>query len=344
MQTLPAHWIMLRLSALGDVALTTGVLDFWHQEHGLHFTVVTREGYAPLYQNLPAVDSVVRLSKEDLHLPQLLRIGTALASRYNKSGFLDLHGTLRSRLLAGLWRGPVRRYPKLAIERRAFLLSHGRLCAEKLLRWNVPQRYTMALKELLPSNEPPAREHLIPRIVLTDAEIQAGRERLLAAGLRAECRPVALHPYATHANKAWPVASWQVLCQRLDAAEIPWIVLGQAPADQRLHISSAASSHDLTNTTSLRETCALLSLCRGLITGDSGPMHLAAGVGTPVVALFGPTTAHWGFFPAAAHDRILEIPGPCRPCSLHGSTPCRLGQRCLVDIPVDRVMEALGHF
>lgn len=346
MQNLPNHWIMLRLSAMGDVALTTGVLDFWHQEHGLRFTVVTREACAPLFRNHPAVDAVVGLGKADLRLQNLLQVWATLNANHKGSGLLDLHGTLRSTLLATLWQGPVRRYPKLALQRRAFLLSRGRLCAEPLLRWNVPQRYAMALKELLPGTEPPARERLLPHIVLDEDEKRAGQELLLAAGFDADCRPVALHPYATHANKAWPRASWQALCQCLDTAGIPWVVLGRSQTDQNLATTADSlqtRSNDLTNKTSLRETCALLSLCRGLVTGDSGPMHLASGVGTPVVALFGPTTTHWGFFPPAAHDTVLEMPCPCRPCSLHGRTPCHRGLRCLADISVERVMKALDR-
>lgn len=344
MQKLPTHWIMYRLGAMGDVAQTTGVLNFWHNEHGLRFTVVTRAVNAPLFKNHQAVDSVVGLTSETLRVGKMLGAWVDLIDRHKNCGLLDLHGTMRSYMLANLWQGPVRHYPKLSVQRRAFLLSRGRLCANALLRWNVPQRYALALKELLPAKQPPERERLIPHIVLDDNETMRAKELLNNAGLPADSRPVALHPYATHANKAWPKDLWERLYQRLDAERIPWVILGQTAPEHGLNATLFTTPNfigDLTNKTSLRETCALLSLCRGLVTGDSGPMHLAAGVGTPVVGMFGPTTAHWGFFPAAAQDTVLEMPSPCRPCSLHGSAPCKLGLRCLADISVDRVLEAV---
>lgn len=77
-------------------------------------------------------------------------------------------------------------------------------------------------------------------------------------------------------------------------------------------------SLDFTNRTDLRQLIALLAQADALVTGDSGPMHLASGVSTPVVALFGPTCREWGFFPTGENDRVLQAPLACRPCSLHG--------------------------
>lgn len=332
MSALPSHWVMIRLGAMGDVALTTGVLDYWHREHGLRFTVITKSGLEPLFMGHPAVKKVVGLKKDDLQGSGLWRAWWRLAKEYKGDGLLDLHGTLRSRLLGLLWRGPVRRYSKLAAERRVFLATGARFFGERLLEWNVPQRYALALPELC-GEKAPERVALRPKIFLQDAERQWAEEMLTEMGLNGK-HPVALHPYATHMNKVWGLEKWRALANRLDERGVPWIVLGQS-LDR---IMGGEEKRDLTGRTSLRETCALLACCRVLVTGDSGPMHLAAGVDTPVVALFGPTTAHWGFFPAGKDDRVLEQPLPCRPCSLHGSTPCRKGLVCLASIDVERVV------
>ena len=55
------RWVAVRLSAMGDVVLTTGVLDFWHRKRGWRFVMVTREALAPIFKNHPAVDEVVCL-------------------------------------------------------------------------------------------------------------------------------------------------------------------------------------------------------------------------------------------------------------------------------------------
>ncbi len=70
-------------------------------------------------------------------------------------------------------------------------------------------------------------------------------------------------------------------------------------------------------------------------------MHLACGVGTPVVALFGPTTRTWGFYPEGPKDVVLECDLPCRPCSLHGGKTCQRNLECMSNISPEDVLQAL---
>ena len=58
----PTEWVVIRLSALGDVALPTGVLEYWHRTHGWTFTLITREAFAPVLEGHPAVRSVIGLA------------------------------------------------------------------------------------------------------------------------------------------------------------------------------------------------------------------------------------------------------------------------------------------
>src|SRR5207245_1274046 len=94
---------------------------------------------------------------------------------------------------------------------------------------------------------------------------------------------------------------------------------------------------------SLQETGALLARARALVSGDTGVMHMATGVGTPVVALFGPTVGQFGFFPYRAPAVVLERPLDCRPCSATGTAHCPMGHhRCLGDIAPADVVAAAG--
>src|SRR2546426_1223623 len=71
-------------------------------------------------------------------------------------------------------------------------------------------------------------------------------------------------------------------------------------------------------------------------------MHMATGVGTPVVALFGPTVGQFGFFPYRAPAVVLERPLDCRPCSATGTAHCPMGHhRCLGDIAPAEVAAAV---
>lgn len=329
---LPAEWLMLRLSSLGDVVLTTGVIRYFSELYGVSFSVMTRPAFAPVFKNNPFVKEVIAPRPQDLSFPSSLAFFRRVAASHKGSLLLDLHGSLRSRMLGFLWRGPVRRYPKFSAERREFLKSGSKELSALLLEHPVTQRYVMALEE-----SPPPRDKLLPELYLGEDEKNAARKRLSDIFGNGGRPLLALHPFATHILKAWPRAHWLEFINMLESAGIDWIIVGQGDELQ------AGDKRDLTGKTSLRELAALLGEAALLVTGDSGPMHLAGAVGTPVLAMFGPTTAEWGFSPAGPRDVVLELPLDCRPCSLHGAgkgAACAsCGGRCLGDISPQMVFD-----
>ncbi|MDD4951442.1 MAG: glycosyltransferase family 9 protein [Desulfovibrionaceae bacterium] len=322
----PETWLAFRLSALGDVVLTTGVLEYWRRKNR-RFVFVTREALAPILEGHPAIIKTVGLKDHELRGPAWLGLARGLADEYQGLGLLDLHGSLRSRVLALVWKGEVRRYPKHGLARRLFLHTKSPALKRLLEQACVTQRYAMALEQ----TPPPAGE-LLPLIRLTPAEQDRAAKDLAGTG-----RPlVALHPYATHPDKAWPRGHWLALAELLAGRGLAWFVVGRDPAplfpDHPL---------DFTNKCELRRTAALLSLASVLVTNDSGPMHLASAVGAPVVGLFGPTCRAWGFYPAGPRDRVLEQDLDCRPCSLHGKSRCQRERRCLSSTSPQMVLEAV---
>jgi ADP-heptose:LPS heptosyltransferase len=338
------HWVVVRLSALGDTVLTTGVLRYWQETRDLSFTVITRAAFAPVFAGHPAVRGVEILADADVRLVPMCARWRELAAAYRGQGLIDLHGTGRTRLLALRWQGPVRHYAKLALERRLFLASGGRLRQAALRAANVSQRYALALE---PRGALPPAEELLPRLYLSAEELAAGAAMAartsrtgLAARVRGDkTRLIALHPFAAHAGKVWPAARWLELMQGLDEQGIAWCVIGQGRCDLPGVVIPAG--RDLRNRLSIRQSAALLAACAALVTGDSGPMHLAQAVGAPVVALFGSTTREWGFYPAGPNATVLERDMACRPCSLHGARRCGKDYACLKEISTDEVLQAL---
>jgi len=339
----PGHWAVVRLSALGDTILTTGVLRYWHETRGLTFTVVTRAAFAPVFAGHPAVREVVSLADADLRGRPLRARWRELASAYAGCGLIDLHGTGRTRLLGLYWTGPVRRYAKLALERRLFLASGGRLCAAALRAANVSQRYALALEPR--GALPPPVAAVLPHMRLSGEELADGAALAAHVCAGQACsegrqsglaRLVALHPFAAHAGKVWPAARWLELMRLLDEQGAPWCVIGQGAG-----LEGVPAGRDLRNRCSIRQSAALLAACAALVTGDSGPMHLASAVGTPVVALFGSTTREWGFYPAGPGAAVLERDMPCRPCDLHGARRCDQGYACLDGISAAEALRAL---
>ncbi|MGE4263558.1 MAG: glycosyltransferase family 9 protein [Desulfovibrio sp.] len=326
----PDRWAVFRASALGDVTLITGVLSWWHKTRDARFTVITRQSLAPVLAHHPAVDEVIGITQGEIDGHDWWRKSRSIASELHGLGFIDLHRSLRSLALTLRWEGPVRRYPKFGVTRRLYNRIPMDFLERRLTALNVPQRYALALD----ATAPPAAE-LRPVIHLTPKEIAGARQHLGHVGLT---RPfVALHPFATHPDKAWPMGYWLSLIPLIERQGLDWVILGKNPD----HLQALDDPRNLTGRTALRETCAILSQARALVTADSGPMHLATAVGTPVVALFGPTAQVWGFYPSGPFDTVLERAMPCRPCSLHGSTRCRTGRECLTSIEPDDVAERL---
>lgn len=155
---------------------------------------------------------------------------------------------------------------------------------------------------------------------------------------------VAVLPGARWENKRWPAEHFaEVVSQLADhRADLRFAVLGGA-ADRPLGalIARAAPNRclDLTGATSLPETVEWLRLCEVTVTNDTGPMHIAAALGKPVVALFGPTEPR-RTGPYGQLAGVLRVELPCAPC-LKSRCHHSVEMECLKVIPPSRVVEAV---
>ncbi|MGH7528712.1 MAG: glycosyltransferase family 9 protein, partial [Gemmatimonadales bacterium] len=127
----------------------------------------------------------------------------------------------------------------------------------------------------------------------------------------------------------------------------PVVIVGSrddAPLAGAVEAAAPARAHSSAGALSLRESAALLRRAAVLVTNDSAPLHLATAVGTPIVALFGPTVPDFGFGPRGPGDLALGHPGlTCRPCSAHGPRVCPLKHhRCMRELTVEAVLAAVA--
>jgi len=329
--------LLVRFSSIGDILLTTPLVRaLRRRHHDAQLIYVTKRAMAPLVADNPHLSQVVALEPDE----PLAHLASHLRGLQPTHG-LDLHGNLRSAALRLLVRGRWSGYAKRKLA-RAFLV------ATKLdfYRGDVPvaERYFEAARRLdvQPDGGPPefflgaaARERVARWIA----------ERGLDTG------PIAaLAPGAAHATKRWPIPHWQALAAQLREAGYRIVVLG-GPEDrgaaQQLGAGGAGGgggpqAESAAGEFTLQETGACLARAKVLISGDTGVMHMATGVGTPVVALFGPTVRAFGFFPYHARATVLAQDLQCRPCSTMGTARCPLGHhRCLVDLLPAQVAAAV---
>jgi len=153
---------------------------------------------------------------------------------------------------------------------------------------------------------------------------------------------VVIFPGASIPERRWGSENFQALCRRLRQDGVPVVVVGgagdRASAER---IAAGTEVLNLAGQTSLVETSALIAASRCLVTGDSGLMHIAAGLGVPTVSLFGPGIEEkWA--PKGKRHVVLNARLSCSPCTKFGVTPdCSRGAACLSAITVDEVFGAV---
>lgn len=174
-------------------------------------------------------------------------------------------------------------------------------------------------------------EYRIP----VSAEDRARVDLLLANnGIGPEDAIVAINPVAQWPTKLWPEAHFAALADRIiHRYNVPVVFTGGPDDTQtvaRIRKAMQRPGLDLSGKTSLRQLAALYQRSRLVVSTDTGPMHLAAAMGTPVVALFGPT-APWRTGPSGPGHRVVRAPARCAPCF---KRRCEAGG-CMARIPVD---------
>ncbi len=356
----PRRILLLRLERIGDLLMTLAAIRaVRHLAPDAEIDLVVGSWNEPLAR---LVSEVTRV--ETLDLPWLAR-GAAGAD----------YGALVTR--AGGWRS---RGYDLAINFEGDIRSHGlmRLSGARrrvgfdqagggpLLTDRVahdPRRHVAdnVLTLVERAFDRPAES--LPRPLTPEGDAQSrltipdsarAAARAMAAQLAVDAaaldRPwLAVHAPGGRLVKQWPVERFveaaSALARRMNAT----VVLTGGPDDGEIVTRMTASltaagiaTIPFHGTADLVLLAALLGQCRMLLTGDTGPMHVAAAVGTPVVAVFGPSMP-WRYGPLVRQHRVVRVDLPCSPCNRIRLPPARCqghSPDCLTAITVSAVVDA----
>jgi heptosyltransferase II len=320
--------LCVRFSSIGDVLLTTPLVRALHRRHPdaeLYF--VTKRALAPLVIENPHVTQVIELAPNE-RITDLARRLRALGPTHG----LDLHGSLRSAALRWLvpcrWAG----YSKRKAARATLIATKINIYGRHV---PVPERYFEAARALdVQPDGGPAEFFLAPAA-------RAHMSHWLGEIGLAQKPFAVIAPGAAHATKRWPLRHWHALASRLQQLGYEVVAVG-GPEDREIAAALGSSVINVAGEFTLQETGACLARATVVISGDTGVMHMATGVGTRVVALFGPTVEPFGFFPYSGRSTVVERDLDCRPCSAMGTEHCPLGHhRCLEDVLPEHVAAAV---
>ncbi len=322
--------LILRFSSLGDVILTMPVALALKKEYpDAHVDLGTKLEYRDLFTPPSPFAKVVYLDDK----------GTIpFARKVNEQGYdivADLHASLRTVAITPFLKaGSRKRYKKGTFARRVLVKSGLKISSFP----SVIERYM----DIFGFKDIPET----PWFPISRKDRNTGYHILKDAGVDKEII-VGIAPGAKWDTKKWDIGRYIELARNFGRESFDAVfVFGKGDEKDREALMAQAPDLKALDTSNylLREIGYAISMMDVFVSGDTGLMHLAEAAGTPVVAMFGPTTKEFGFFPKSAKSIVIEKSLPCRPCSLHGSNVCIYSHhRCMDNITVDEVEFAVSR-
>jgi heptosyltransferase-2 len=328
--------LVIQTSFLGDVILTTPLIAAL-ATRGPVDVLATPLGATALANN-PHIRTVIRYDKRSTYGSALGAWQTIkeLRTRRPYDAAYLAQGSFRSGLLATLTG---------AKERIGFASSTGRVLYTRQLPYRPELHHAERLWSLAMAEcaEPPTRDQIRPRLYPSDADRAAVDRLLLRTDAHGEA-VIALAPGSAWGTKRWPY--YVDLAKRLADDFRIALVGSNADLETTGQIMDALPADRVINgvgVLSLLASAELIGRAQAIVTNDSAPQHLASAMGTPTLAIFGPTVPEFGFGPLAERNVVAGHAGlSCRPCHRHGPQRCPLGHwRCMRELTPDYISSLL---
>lgn len=328
------HILFIKPSSLGDIVHAMPTLAAVRRAHpGATVGWLVKRQWAGLVERIDGVDHLWEVEpgvKGWLSLVPALR-----ADRFDL--VIDLQGLFRSAMMGRLSGAPER--IGFANAREGSPWFYTRRVPVPHPNMHAVDRYLLVAKALGAEDRPAEFKFRIPH-----PDRETVERALLQAGWVSGERLIAVNVSARWPTKRWPIASFAALADLVVQHGMA-SVLFIGGNDERAEVAQVrklmkARSLDLCGALPVGLLPALLGRVELLITNDSGPMHIAAAVGTPVAAFFGPTSPlRTG--PYGPDHAVLIHPLPCSPCF---SRTCSNSKQlaCLTDITVDRAFSVVA--
>lgn len=331
--------LVIKLSAVGDVVLVTPSLRAIRTRFPkAHITVLVGPAARELLHRCPYIDELIVYDKErDGTVGSLFRLGKRL-----RLAQLDLVIDFQNNRVSH-WLGKLSGAPQrygVASRRWSWLLTHRAVHPASAM---PPVEHQFHLLQLLGIEHAPTHLELWP-----GPSDQARADEILHGAWIAEDQPlVAVHPggHPRWLSKRWPLERYVQLIDELGSqANVRVVVTGghiERPLADQIYRATKVKPIVASGLTSLNELAALLSRAQVFVSGDTAPLHVAAAVGTPLVALFGATdpVRH---LPPSPQMKLLKKELPCSGCYQRVCPRSGAGHmECMKLISVNEVKEAV---
>ncbi len=337
------HFVVLRFSAMGDVALTLPVIQGALKDHPeISITIVTRKFFSPFFENIDRLKIITAdFSGRHKGFPGLIRLFKEIMQIGEITGVIDLHSVLRTHILSSLFKAKKIKTYRI-IKDRQQKEQHLKLKAAPNLMHTI-QRY----QEVFEAFGLRATINHAPFFRLS-GESKAMAEKFIENKGLMKMNLIGIAPFAKHKLKIWPIKKVRNFIDAASKLENTHILLfgGGKEESEQLQLLAGRYEHCSTVHLDLAAELALISRMECMISMDSANMHIAALSGIPVVSVWGATHPGMGFSAWAQPDEnsiqvtVEEL--PCRPCTIYGKGFCRRNDfACMERINFDQVLKVV---
>lgn len=338
------HILIIRFSALGDVAISIPVIKaFAEQNKDVKIVVLTKKNCVQLFSLVPNLEIVAPDLKLDYKgILGLYRLYKEIRTQFKIDTVIDLHQVLRSKILSLFF--------KLSGV-SVFKIDKGRAEKKQLVRKQNKQ-----LRPLKTSSQRYADVFVqagfklnlgfLPRPTVFPIDDEVSRLLEQSSNIR-----IGIAPFAFYAEKAYPIAKMeQVIAQLSAKGEYQVFLFGGGAVEKQIADELEVKYKGVSSVIgklNMKQELALIDQMSVMLTMDSANMHLAALTKTQILSIWGATHPYAGFtaFNHSGEKDAIQVPVsdlPCRPCSVFGNKKCfRNDLACMNKIDPTEVVDRL---
>lgn len=337
-----AKILVVRFSAIGDVAMTIPVIHSFAKQYPQHeITVLSRMSLKPLFLNMPENVSFFDSDLSGIHSG--FSGMNELFNQLNKIGFdyvADLHNVLRTK------------YIRMRFSIAGSKVAHikkGRREKERLVR-----RKNKDFKCLKSSFRRYADvfEKLGFPVIMNFLSIYGEEKGDFSkiqpiVGEKGHAKWIGIAPFAKHKGKIYPLEMQEKIIAHFSGMNnVRLFLFGGGKAEQKIvdeWITKYPTATSLIGKMGMDNELILISHLDLMLSMDSANMHLASLVNTPVISVWGATHPYTGFMGwKQLPTNAVQVDLPCRPCSVYGQKPCWRGDyACMYQIPPERIIKKI---
>ena len=312
--------LIIRLSAMGDVAMTVPVLKVLSDKYPEHeFSLLTNKVFNPLFAEIPGL-KIINPDLKGKHkgITGLFALYKEIKKEQNPDVIIDLHNVIRTKTirfffsLNGIKTSKINKGRK---EKRELTKRKHKIL--KPLR-HTTQRYV----EVFNNAGINIVLHCCPKLKpkTLKAEIQSL--------INSDEKKIGIAPFAKHIQKQYPIEKTEVIIQKLSSEGYKIFLFGGGKKEKEIAENIEKKYQNTVSVIgkyNLEDEIALIDKLSVIITPDSGNMHIAALTSVKIISIWGATHPFAGFTPFVPANRHYVIQNEhlaCRPCSVFGNKKC----------------------